>query len=104
MKKSKNINIRLTEEQYNLLTVKADENNISLSDYVRNTLNNNNNDIGVKREIAKEISLMSNTINKLDLIENSSLCDISKELKKEVISICSIIQKQLRTLIRMIWL
>ena len=93
MKKSKNINIRLTEEQYNQLTVKADENNISLSDYVRNTLNNNNNDIGVKREIAKEISLMSNTINKLDLIENSSVCDISKELKKEVISICSIIQK-----------
>lgn len=38
MKKSKNINIRLTEEQYNQLAVKADENNISLSDYVRNTL------------------------------------------------------------------
>ncbi len=95
MAKDKRVTIRFTDDEYNQLKTKADELDISLSDYIRRKSTGNREKISSKynKELLYYMNRIGNNLNQI-----SKHCNFNKSVDNMVLKSLVEIEKKLNDL------
>lgn len=99
MAKDKRVTIRFTEDEYKLLKQKADDLDITLSNYIRKKALGNREKVTTKcdKELLYHINRISNNLNQV-----AKRCNINKTIDKLTLQSLAAIEKQLNDLMEKI--
>lgn len=91
MQRNKKIKIRTSEMQYFMLSERANEYSISISEYIRQTLFQKQDKLpkyryeGIIKEIISELNLSTRRLNRMDIKNKEKYYDRIREMVSQVI-------------------
>lgn len=90
--KNNTIHIRVSESEYCIISQKAAEVNMTISEFARYSLIAGESSADMKRRIFGELSLMCNSINRCDELLSDEYPELCKSLKEGINGICLILK------------